>query len=817
MMELLANLYYDDGKDREAALAYNFLIKREAAHRPRRRAGRAEIVDCVLRAGQQEADRRADAQAGEDHRATSRSRGQRQDRGRTRSRWPRRRSCSERTLSNLAVNWHNEAPEDPRRRHVRVRQRGLRRLPGALPGQPEGVRPAVLLGRAPQRQPAASTTRPQQQYTLVVDAGRAKAIGRQAEAGQVAAQLRLQRGARLRRGGAPGRAEGRAQAPERSRPQEAVVPSAPQRKGLLDACERYLKYLPKGEKRVEIAYKAAKHLLPLQPLRRGGVRFSEIALNRPDHKFENGDRAGEIAANLVLDSYNLLEDYAKVNEWARRFYANDKLATGQVQATTWRRSSSSRAFKLVSQLEEKKEYAQGGRGLPGLRQGLPARRRSPTRRSTTPPSTTTTRKHAGEGASQARERLIRKYPRSSAASPPAIYANAEAQEAIGDFEHAAEHLRAVRERLRAAARPAEEAPRRPSSKQEGQAGEGRAEEPKEEGPKWEESKAQIALFNAGVYREGLGQLKQALKDRERYLELWPKAKDAETVALSIADLHERMNQYGKAVAFLEQTSPGSGARLEQVPRRPGPHPHIYRGPEAEEPEGGRPPAEDDPRVLRQALPEAEGRARAAREGSGRAAPSTRRTRSSSSTTPARSSTGARAADPVKGFRDSIKDKGKSLDEIRPPLHQTWWRWARPSRPSARSGDRPGLREHGGHGGQRADAPRAPARGAGGSCKNEFEQQAQPIRRRPRMPSPPRSPRAASWPSAATARRRASSIAHHLPAGAVPAAARGGGEPAARARTSSRRRPTAARLGAAGRTPPSVLKGTAAGFRRAGRW
>ncbi len=55
-----------------------------------------------------------------------------------------------------------------------------------------------------------------------------------------------------------------------------------------------------------------------------------------------------------------------------------------------------------------------------------------------------------------------------------------------------------------------------------------------------------------MYREGLGQLRQALKDREHYLELWPTAKDSETVALSIADLHERMNQNGKAVAFLEQ-------------------------------------------------------------------------------------------------------------------------------------------------------------------------------------------------------------------------------------------------------------------------
>jgi hypothetical protein len=55
-----------------------------------------------------------------------------------------------------------------------------------------------------------------------------------------------------------------------------------------------------------------------------------------------------------------------------------------------------------------------------------------------------------------------------------------------------------------------------------------------------------------VYREGLGQLRHALKDRERYLEHLAASKDSETVALSIADLYERMNQYGKAVAFLDQ-------------------------------------------------------------------------------------------------------------------------------------------------------------------------------------------------------------------------------------------------------------------------
>ena len=58
---------------------------------------------------------------------------------------------------------------------------------------------------------------------------------------------------------------------------------------------------------------------------------------------------------------------------------------------------------------------------------------------------------------------------------------------------------------------------------------------------WEEQKAQDALYNAGVFRDGLGQYKQALKNREKYLELWPKSKDAEAVTKSIIDLSDPAN------------------------------------------------------------------------------------------------------------------------------------------------------------------------------------------------------------------------------------------------------------------------------------
>ena len=62
----------------------------------------------------------------------------------------------------------------------------------------------------------------------------------------------------------------------------------------------------------------------------------------------------------------------------------------------------------------------------------------------------------------------------------------------------------------------------------------------------------VGLGGVAARREGLGQLKQALKDREKYLDLWPKSKDEEAVFLSIADLYEKMGTFGKALHQLEE-------------------------------------------------------------------------------------------------------------------------------------------------------------------------------------------------------------------------------------------------------------------------
>src|SRR5262249_60963674 len=90
-------------------------------------------------------------------------------------------------------------------------------------------------------------------------------------------------------------------------------------------------------------------------------------------------------------------------------------------------------------------------------------------------------------------------------APASQLANAEGYEAIGDFEHAADayelYVNGFEKQLVPMAKG-----KKGSSKKKKTTKAAPADEPRKEGPVWEESKAQIALFNAGVDREGPGQL-----------------------------------------------------------------------------------------------------------------------------------------------------------------------------------------------------------------------------------------------------------------------------------------------------------------------
>jgi TolA-binding protein len=553
MMRTLANMYYGDGKDREAAITYNSLIK-EKPLSPEAPGFQGRIVDIVLRMGNKErtvTQVRRLVKIMKDVESSGVIKEEKDKKALAEA-----KDLAERSLSNLAVTWHNEAKKTREEATFGYADMIYSDYLTLFPESPKAYDLrffwAELLNDNLQKYDKAAAN-----YTLVVlqDVKQLEAKDEQGNPkpgkpgkwlNNAAYNAVLAYDEMVKDAEAKGLFKAEDTKDVRKK---ATIPQA--KKDLLEACERYLKYVTKGDKRVEIAFKAANIYYRHNHFDEAVLRFSEIALGSPDHKFETGERAGEIAANLVLDSYNLIEDWAKVNEWARRFYNNDKLATGKFRDELSKVIEQS-AFKLVSQLEAKGQFAKAAEAYLSFVADFPQTEIADVALFNA--SVDYYKAKMLDKAIQVRQRIIEQYP-SSRFVPECIYNNAEALEAIGDFQESADvYEQYVRgyEASKNGGSVARAAPARAAKKGKG----GNAAAPVSDKPgqpqKWEESKAQVALFNAATYREGLGQYKQALALREHYLMLWPKAKDAEDILLSIITLHEKTGNYFKAIAQLEE-------------------------------------------------------------------------------------------------------------------------------------------------------------------------------------------------------------------------------------------------------------------------
>jgi len=560
MLKQLANFWYADGKDRDAALTYNALIK-EKPLSPEAPGFQGRIVDCVLRAGNkkmtvdqvrrlvkvmQDVEGSGAIKDDKDKKALSEA-----------------RELSERTLSNLAVTWHNEAKKtrDEETFEFANEVYGDYLTLFADNAKAYDLRFfwAELLNDNLQKFDKAA-----EQYTLVVmqDAKRLEQ-GEKDDKGNVkpskpgkwlinaAYNAVLAYDEVVKKAETSGQLKG-----ETGSEATKKLPIPAPKQALLDACERYLKYVPNSDKRVEILYKAANIYYRYNYFEDAVKRFSDIALNSPEYKFENGERAGEMSANLVLDSYNLLQDWAKVNTWARRFYANDKLSQGKFRDDLSKVIEQS-AFKLISQLEGEQRFGKAAEAYLTFVTDFP--RSEIADKALFNASIDFHKAGMLERALEMRAKIISGYPKSEFV-PDCIYGNAETHEIISDFEQAAsiyESYVAGYERSLSEKGTSKSASQGGGNNNKKKGKKGKSEEvvaPAKSGAgqRWDEQKAQVALFNAAVFREGLSQYKQALRNREHYLELWPNAKDAESIFLSLADLHEKMGNINKAMNHLEE-------------------------------------------------------------------------------------------------------------------------------------------------------------------------------------------------------------------------------------------------------------------------
>ncbi len=570
MMKQLANLYYDDGKDRDAAVTFNALIK-EKPLSPEAPGFQSKIVDCVIRAPAKTAGEQKRRTVGQVRRLVKivsdveKSGVIKTDKDK--NALDEARDLSERTLSNLAVTWHNEGKKTRDEETFGYANDIYSDYLTLFPENPKAYDlrffwAELLNDNLNQYQKAADN------YTVVLLQDAKKVEGEKDPKNPNAKP----------KPGKPGKFmvnaafnailayeqvvkgledSGKLKAPEQSTTEankKIAIPGPKQ--ALLDACERYLKFVPNAtpEDRTNIAFKAANIYYRYNHFDEAVLRFSELALSGSEVKAPTGERVTEVAANLVLDSYNLQKNWSDLNKWARRFYANQKLASGEFRATLAKVLEQS-SFKLVNELEEKKEFARAAEAYLNFVSEFPKSEIAD--QALYNASIDYFSAKMLDKAIAVRAKIISQYPQSSYV-PKCVYNNAEAHELIGDFDEAADGYEAyVRGFERSRDARADAKASRSSKKVSSKRGRGKkAEAPKAEVKRepqiWEESKAQVALYNAGVFREGLSQFKQALKDREWYLALWPTSKDSEAIFLSIADLYEKSGAYGKAMKHLEE-------------------------------------------------------------------------------------------------------------------------------------------------------------------------------------------------------------------------------------------------------------------------
>ena len=277
------------------------------------------------------------------------------------------------------------------------------------------------------------------------------------------------------------------------------------KKKYLGALNTYITAYPKGKIIIEAKYKVARTLYDFNVFKDSTPRFTEIVEIYGDHP------RGIQSANLVLDTYNILEDWEKLNESARSFYANKALAKNkdypefrEVLAKVLEESS----FKLISGYEKKKQWEEAGKRYLAFGEEFP--KSALADKAFANAAAMFTRAGQLDRAIKVRIKLVNEFKESPLVADQ-MYAIATTYEQIVAYKDSAAWLEKFVEVF----------------------------------PK--DPRAHDALYNASIYRQGIGDPKRAVDDREQYLKVFPTASDTMDVAYSIATCWDQAGSTKKAV------------------------------------------------------------------------------------------------------------------------------------------------------------------------------------------------------------------------------------------------------------------------------
>ncbi len=291
------------------------------------------------------------------------------------------------------------------------------------------------------------------------------------------------------------------------------VPLHPQKQRLVEACDRYVKYVAadRSGRFVAVKFKAGKIMYDHNQHDEALRRLDDVVMSHPRSE------QAVFAANLVVDIHNLREDWDGLYRSASSYLKNEPLLDGRDKlAADLTQFGEYAKFKVVQRLDAE---AQKGNGTPEMvaqayedfTAEFPASANAD--KALFNASVAWDRAGRLERADGLRRQLLKQYPNSPLVAEVGLYVAKQAA-ARADYEVAA----------RAYSRFAEKFP--------------------------DDERARDALYNAAVFYGGLGKVKAASRLRSQYLKKFGRITGGESAA---ADLHwsiardlERAGRYKSA-------------------------------------------------------------------------------------------------------------------------------------------------------------------------------------------------------------------------------------------------------------------------------
>ncbi|MCP4499580.1 MAG: tetratricopeptide repeat protein [Deltaproteobacteria bacterium] len=279
------------------------------------------------------------------------------------------------------------------------------------------------------------------------------------------------------------------------------IPLPDIKKKYIGACNVYAKNFPKGEIVLEANYKVARTLYEHNYFNNSTPRFMEII------KKHSKSLRAEQSANLVLDTYNIIEDWEKLHDVARQFSRNRVLTKKPEFKEMLNKVLEQSSFKLISTYEDKKQWVEAASHYLAFAEEFHKSRLAD--KALANAAAMFSRAGQLDRAIKVRIKLVREH-KDSPLVPDQVFSIASSYEQVVSYRQAATWL----------------------------------EKFSTDFPK--DKRAKDALFNASIYRQGVGQTKTAIEDRELYLSRYPRAKEVVDIAFSIPVAWEQAGKKKKA-------------------------------------------------------------------------------------------------------------------------------------------------------------------------------------------------------------------------------------------------------------------------------